>query len=213
MVTDNHVVEGCSNTELWALSPMGEKITFLRVVTDPNRDLALLRPTKRLQGGFELGSDISPRLDTRVTTWGFPLIYNGPAPLLSVGYVSGYNDAHVGKAVIKHIVVNGAFNPGNSGGPLLVADNKVVGVVVWKMRLLPDWVQTMISGFAHTGTSDCCVATRILPDGTQEGVSTEVASGLVLQQFYNTVQVMIGEATSVSELRAFLLDEESAVQQ
>jgi hypothetical protein len=29
-------------------------------------------------------------------------------------------------------------------------------------------------------------------------------TALVLQEFYNTVQVMIGEATSVSELKAFI---------
>jgi len=214
MVTDNHVVEGCSGTDLWALSPMKEKITFSRMVTDPNRDLALLRPMRRLEGGFELGSDVSPNVGTTVTTWGFPLIYDGPAPLLSVGYVAGYNDAHIGAAVVKHIVVNGAFNPGNSGGPLLVAaDNKVVGVVVWKMRLLPEWVQTLITGFGNAGAQLCCVATQTLPDGTKKGITSGEASSMILQQFYDTVQVMIGEATSASELRAFLRDKESALQQ
>jgi hypothetical protein len=209
MVTDNHVIEGCSSADLWAMSPMGARITFSKIVTDKNRDLALLRPTSHLEGGFELGSDVSPTVGTTVTTWGYPLIYNGPAPLLSVGSVAGYNDAHVGTAIVKHIVVNGAFNPGNSGGPLLVSsDTQVVGVVVWKMRLLPDWVQTVINGFGHATIGSCCVATLTLPDGTKKGITSEEASGLVLQQFYNTVQVMIGEATSVSELRAFLKDKE-----
>jgi S1-C subfamily serine protease len=214
MVTDNHVVEGCTSSDLWALSPMGQRITFSKVVTDANRDLALLRATNRLDGGFELGSDASPKVGVAVTTWGFPLIYNGPAPLLSAGYVAGYNDAQVGAAVVKHIVVNGAFNPGNSGGPLLAAaDNKVVGIVVWRMRLLPDWVQTLITGFGHPTAMSCCVAEQTLPDGTKRGISTEEASGMVLQQFYDTVQVMIGEATSVTELKAFLKEKESALQQ
>jgi S1-C subfamily serine protease len=214
MVTDNHVVEGCTSSDLWALSPMGERITFSKVVTDANRDLALLRATNRLDGGFELGPDASPKVGIAVTTWGFPLIYNGPAPILSTGYVAGYNDAQVGAAIVKHIVVNGAFNPGNSGGPLLAtADNKVVGIVVWKMRLLPDWVQTIITGFGHPTAMSCCVAEQTLPDGTKRGISSEEASGMVLQQFYDTVQVMIGEATSVTELKAFLKDKESALQQ
>ncbi len=76
------------------------------------------------------------------------------------------------------------------------------------MRLLPDWVQTMISGFGHAGVNSCCVATVTRPDGTTKGISSEEASGLILQQFYDTVQVMIGEATSVSELKAFLKDKE-----
>jgi S1-C subfamily serine protease len=209
MVTDNHVVEGCDTADLWAISPMGAKIKFVKMITDENRDLALLRPANRLEGGFALASDLSPHVGTAVTTWGFPLIYNGPAPLLIVGTVAGYNDAHVGAAIVKHIVVNGAFNPGNSGGPLLVAsDNKVVGIVVWKMRLLPDWVQKLITGFSGPSAAVCCVATETMPDGTKRGISSEEASGLVLQQFYNTVQVMIGEATSVSELKLFLKDKE-----
>ena len=196
------------------MSPMGARITFSKLVTDTNRDLALLRPAKRLDGGFDLGPDVSPKVGTAVTTWGFPLIYNGPAPLLSVGTVAGFDDVQVGTATVKHIVVNGAFNPGNSGGPLLIAsDTRVIGIVVWKMRLLPEWVQTLITGFGHTGAAVCCVATETLPDGSHRGISSEEASGLVLQQFYNTVQVMIGEATSVSELKAFLRDKERELAQ
>jgi hypothetical protein len=213
MVTDNHVIEGCSSADLWAISPMGVRITFSKIVTDQNRDLALLRPTNPLEGGFELGPDASPAVGTSVTTWGYPLIYNGPAPLLSVGSVAGYSDAQVGSATVKHIVVNGAFNPGNSGGPLLTSsDNQVVGVVVWKMRVLPSWVQAVINGFGHASTSTCCVATLTLPDGTKKGLSSEEATGVVLQQFYDTVQIMIGEATSASELKAFLRDKEHELQ-
>ena len=214
MVTDNHVVDGCKSSELWAESPMGERVTFSKLVTDPNRDLALLLPTSRLEGGFELGPDPTPSVNTPVSTWGFPFIYNGPAPLLSVGYVAGYHDVQVGTAVVKHIVVNGAFNPGNSGGPLLVGpNNKVVGMVVWRMRILPEWVQTLITGFGSSSARVCCVATRTMPDGTTHGISSEEASGLVLQQFYDTVQVMIGEATSVSELKAFLTEREGTLRQ
>lgn len=210
MVTDNHVVDGCSKDNLWAESSTEEKITFSKVVTDPNRDLALLVPKSRIEGGFELGPDVSPKVATPVSTWGFPFIYNGPAPLLSVGYVAGFQDVKVGTTTVKHIVVNGAFNPGNSGGPLLAGpDNTVVGIVVWRMRILPEWVQTLITGFGKSSATSCCVATQTLPDGTTRGVSSEEASGIVLQQFYDTVQVMIGEATAVSELRAFLKEKEN----
>jgi S1-C subfamily serine protease len=210
LVTDNHVVEGCQSNELEATSPMGRRITFSKIVTDPNRDLALLQPSERLEGGLELGTDISPPIGTTVTTWGFPLIYNGPAPLLSVGYVAGYNDARVGNKTVKHIVVNGAFNPGNSGGPLLMSlDDKVVGIVVWKMRLLPQFVETLITGLSHPSAQTCCAATETLPDGTKRGISNEEATGRVLDEFYKTVQVMIGEATSVSELKDFLHEKES----
>ena len=127
--------------------------------------------------------------------------------------MAGYHDAHIEQAVVKHIVVNGAFNPGNSGGPLLLAsDNRVIGVVVWRMRIIPEWVQPLITALAtgsgSTATS-CCVATITLPDGTKRGLSNDQVNGLVLQQFYDTVQVMIGEATSVSELKSFLKEKEA----
>ena len=81
MVTDNHVIEGCNSTDLWAMSPMGVRITFSRIVTDKNGDLALLRPSSHLEGGFELGSDVSPTVGTTVTTWGYPLIYKRPSAI------------------------------------------------------------------------------------------------------------------------------------
>jgi len=51
-----------------------------------------------------------------------------------------------------------------------------------------------------------------MPDGTKREISEEDASELVLQQFYNTVQVMIGEAASVHELKAFLRYKQSELQ-
>jgi S1-C subfamily serine protease len=61
-----------------------------------------------------------------------------------VGYVAGYvKDGPDGKEV-KPMVVNGAFNPGNSGGPLLRnKDNKVIGVVVAKFLIYPAFVKNI----------------------------------------------------------------------
>jgi len=58
-----------------------------------------------------LGDDKVLKAGDPVTTWGFPLIYNGPAPLLSVGYLSGFEAVQQGDKVVKHLVANGAFNP------------------------------------------------------------------------------------------------------
>jgi hypothetical protein len=43
-----------------------------------------------------------------------------------------------------------------------------------------------------------------MPDGSVRGVSNEEAVALVLKEFYDTVQVVIGEAISISELKAFI---------
>lgn len=184
--------------------PFGsQEFGFSKMVTDKGVDLALLRPSKHLTGGLQLAPDTDSQIGASVNTWGFPLMYNGPAPLLSVGYVAGYvKDGANGKEV-KHIVVNGAFNPGNSGGPLFrSSDNKVIGVVVAKFHLYPPLVQQAIqamanqrSGVAFEGTDE---------HGNRTTYVEAQVTAMVLEQFYRTTQVMIGEAISVSELRKFL---------
>jgi S1-C subfamily serine protease len=211
IVTNEHVVNGCTASNMEAYPSVGGKVSFSDMTVDADRDLAVLQPREKLMGGLALGSDATLNLGQSVTTWGYPLIYSGPAPILSVGYAAGFNAAKLktktgGERVVKHIVVNGAFNPGNSGGPVFAAnDNKVVGVVVWKMRILNQTVPTVIEGFKKGGG----VRTRgtfsmTMADGTQRGITDQEATAMVLEEFYNTVQVMIGEAISVSELKDFL---------
>jgi len=79
VVSNGHVVEGCAANELEALKPTGETVRFKGLVVDTERDLALLLPVEKIAGGLELGNDSALPIGTVVTTWGFPLIYNGPA--------------------------------------------------------------------------------------------------------------------------------------
>jgi hypothetical protein len=208
VVTNAHVVAGCSAEQMIARPSIGPDVRFSKMATDQTVDLALLRPTIALSGGLDLGSDRDPTVGTAVSTWGYPLMYNGPAPLLSVGYVAGFNseDAPGGRHV-KHLVVNGAFNPGNSGGPLFQSkSNKVIGVVVAKFHLYPPSVKQAIdvmannkNGLQYTGTDE---------NGNTSMISEAQVVASVLEQFYRTTQVMIGEAISLSELKTFLAEKE-----
>jgi hypothetical protein len=138
-------------------------------------------------------------------------MYNGPAPLLSVGYVSGYIAEDDHGTQVKHLVVNGAFNPGNSGGALLKAQTDiVVGIVVAKYHLFPPFVNQAIqalsnnkSGFVYP-VSDAHGNPVKDAQGNPVSFSEAQITAGILQQFYQTTQVMIGEAVSVSELHAFL---------
>jgi hypothetical protein len=212
IVTNNHVVEGCTAADMRA-NPFGahQGFGFTKMAADREVDLALLHPDKRLTGGLELGADQDLPLGTSVTTWGFPLIYNGPSPLLSVGYIAGYvQDGENGKEV-KHIVVNGAFNPGNSGGPLLRSnDNKVIGVVVAKFHLYPPSVKQAIEAMKASHAILLFEGTD--EQGNKKSYSSEEITAMVLDEFYKTTQVMIGEAISVSELRAFLKTKKAGVE-
>jgi len=147
VVSNEHVVRGCDAATLFATTPQGRQIKFSKIVVDPDRDLAVLRPRSGSLVALRLllkPSEIGCGCDCL----GFPLIYNGPAPLLSVGYVAGFNAVKLGNRTVRHIVVNGAFNPGNSGGPVFLAnDDKVVGIVVWKLIAFSNDVPVIIESF------------------------------------------------------------------
>ena len=214
VVTAAHVVCGCKATEVEATTPLGRPVSFTNMIRDEDVDLAVLRPSTPLSGGLELAPDTNASAGERVNTWGFPLIYSGPAPVLSVGYVSGYYEAPERSACsstqtadkkFKHVIVNGAFNPGNSGGPLFVfGQNKVIGVVIWKSIAFSSQVQAAIDGFHHPAGMTGGTFRETLPDGTLRGVSDQEVIARVLEEFYKKVQVDIGEAVSVSELRKLL---------
>jgi len=105
------------------------------------------------------------------------------------------------------MIVNGAFNPGNSGGPVFLKNSdKVVAVVVWKHRILSNVISTAIDGFRHARARSGGTFTRRLPDGSVQSISDQEVLAQALEDFYNDTQVMIGEAISVSELRTFLAD-------
>ena len=173
---------------------------------DPTRDLAALVPTHALQGGLLIRREAGICVGSRVATWGFPLGYNGPSPLLSVGYLAGFADSppYEQRAdIVKHLVVNGAFNPGNSGGPLILfGDKAVVGVVVSKHAPMSGFVRSAIDELGKTRSG---VVFNYVDDTgqSQHMVEAQVVAE-VLKHFRDLTQVMIGEAIASSELMAFL---------
>ena len=182
VITNWHVVEGSSIESLRALSSRGVEVGFSELIEDRSRDLAALLPNETINGGLNISTE-DPRVGVQVSTWGYPLGYNGPAPLLTIGYMSGFNEIRASNnSIVKHFVVNGAFNPGNSGGPLFVSgQDTVVGVVVSKHAPIPRTLHSALqalasnrSGMQYTGqdaqgnteifgSSDCSRASPIFP--------------------------------------------------
>jgi len=209
ITTNSHVVGTCQAGELRGVSAvMNEQVRFTRMQTDSNRDLALLCPEKPLPFSLELNGDANPTVGTEVETWGYPLRYQDPAPILSRGYIAGFT---VGKdangqpkqPIVKHLIVNGAFNPGNSGGPLIGrVSGRVIGIVVEKWFLFSPQIENVISGLEQSKTYTIGGMQTI--DGSGKPLSNEQGVALALKQVYDTSQVMVGEAISVSELNAFI---------
>lgn len=209
VVTNAHVVGTCIADQLVGISATNERIQFRKVIADAVRDLAILVPERDLGRGFKLAVRDNPVPGTTVSTWGYPLLYDGASPLLSVGYVSGYraDDSH--GAPVKHIVVNGAFNHGNSGGPLLVSrSSEVIGIVVLTYHFYPPLVKQIIDALAKQQFG-LMVGTRRTANGQTEQISEAQLTAMVLDEFYQKTQVMIGEAISASELKAALREHAS----
>lgn len=205
IVTNEHVVHGCSADEIVALSSFGERIALSAVRVDAVRDLAALTPASKVSGGLRLAKNSDIDVGHVVRTWGYPLGYNGPAPLLSVGYLSGFRaqQGEKGRA-IKHLVVNGAFNSGSSGGPLLIGhDESVVGVVVNKaLPIFTPFVRSAIQAFANNQSGVVFTGTNEKGEQVQMVESQVVAE--VVVSLRDMAQVMIGEAIAVEELADFL---------
>jgi S1-C subfamily serine protease len=209
VVTNSHVVSTCTEKTLFGISTGNVRLTFSRIITDRARDLAVLVPTVKLVNGLKLAATDNPLPGTEVTTWGYPFLYNEASPLLSVGYVSGFREVTddgngVRHKAVKHIVVNGAFNHGNSGGPLLVAQNsEVIGVVVLTFHFYPAEVKQIIDTLLKPrGGLPFGTITR--SDGSKQPLYESQVTGMVLNEFYEKTQVMIGEAVAASELVAML---------
>lgn len=180
-------------------------MVFSDLRMDATRDLAAMKPSTPLKGGLPLGSSTKLEVGSVVRTWGHPLGYNGPPPLLSVGYLSGFraNPSGGGKQV-KHLVVNAAFNPGNSGGPLFAGDgNTVVGVVVSKaLPVFTPFVQSAVRAFANNKSGVIFNGTG--PDGKPISMVESQVVAEIVASLRDMAQVMIGEAIAVEELIAFL---------
>lgn len=204
LITNEHVVRNSAAHDLVVLASNAQPLNVKRLVADADLDLAALELGQQPREGFQIQT-ASPSIGEQVHTWGYPLAYNGPSAILSVGYLAGFNPARSTPAspVVKHYVVNGAFNPGNSGGPLIATiEDAVIGVVVSKHAPISDWhlsalqaLKNQASGFMYTATDN---------NGKQYSFSEGQLVGDLLQYFRDITQVVIGEAIAADELIKFL---------
>lgn len=140
ILTAHHVVRGKAPSDVVALSIYNEKVEFEEVIgSEPGGpDIAILKPSKPLAGGLALSDDRRLRVGEPIAALGFPYLGRGPAeertmPLLSMGYLSGYDDYADDAGPIKYFIVNDGVTIGNSKSPLFrPGDKKVLGMVVRK---------------------------------------------------------------------------------
>lgn len=197
LVTNQHVVDSGGEEDISVISAYDNKMNISSIYTDAERDIAILEPDSNLSTSLEIGSTENLKPGVQVSTWGYPLGYSGPAPILSVGYIAGFQEKQVGAEIVREVVVNGAFNNGNSGGPLFISgDDKVIGIVVSKHAPLTERQRAVLSTLQRTG--------GIFPIKDGPSLSQMIASWLT--DLNQLTQVMIGHAIDIQELKKILDD-------
>jgi putative serine protease PepD len=183
IVTAAHVVDGASSVTVTFQNGTTRRARVLG--SDDATDLAVLSvdPSGLTLHPLALGRSGALRVGDALAAIGDPFHY---ARSLSTGIVSGVDrtiQAPNGFTVAHAIQTDAALNPGNSGGPVLVADGRVVGVV--------DQIATGTSGAEQSSGVGFLVPSDIvkaeLPDliagravrHAYIGVSTDDAAGSV----------------------------------
>jgi putative serine protease PepD len=128
IVTAAHVVDGATSVTVKLQDGTTRKATVLG--KDDATDIAVIKidPSGLTLHPLTLGSSSSVDVGAEVAAIGDPFGY---ARSLSTGIVSGVDrtiEAPNGFTVAHAIQTDAAMNPGNSGGPVLDADGKVIGI-------------------------------------------------------------------------------------
>lgn len=138
LLTCAHVVKGTNAATVWI---NGARHPANVIATDTNLDVALLQlagnqPFKYLK----FSPEQTYRMGQEIFTMGFPLVeVLGTSPRLNKGLVSstvGLSDNP------KQLQVSAEVQPGNSGGPLLDAEGRVLGLVFGTLNSLNVLVRT-----------------------------------------------------------------------
>jgi S1-C subfamily serine protease len=205
MITASHVIEGCSSQEVTLISSRGEKFGVKRIVSDQDRDLALVTPDIKMNTtALQLSSTDKFAIGLMVSSWGYPAGYKGQKPLFMSGYLSGIDmvGGKDGKSSARW-VVNAAFNNGNSGGPLVdIERGEVIGVVSSKLAPLPEGVERALAALKNQKSN--VIFERKLDNGTRETMSDAQVIEFVLEYLRSQTQLVIGYASTIVELRNFL---------
>lgn len=124
ILTNNHVVHGA--TEIQVSLPDGQIVVARPVGADPLTDLALLKVDATKLVAAEWGDSDQIEVGALVWALGSPF---GLEHSITAGILSGKNRyAMSGQAQYEFLQTDAAVNPGNSGGPLVDARGRVIGI-------------------------------------------------------------------------------------
>jgi serine protease DegQ len=163
VVTNNHVVEGASGIEVAFAT--GERVAADVRAADPRTDLAVLEVDREGLPAAQF-ADALPRVGELAIALGNPLGFENT---VTAGVVSGLHRAIPSggrtPALIDLIQTDAAISPGNSGGALVDAGGRVIGINV---AYIPPEARAVSIGFAIPAQEVVDVVTQLLESGEVE---------------------------------------------
>lgn len=153
IITAKHVIDGYDDiitkpdkSEEWKHMPYssirvtfsdGQQLIATNVKKSKSYDVAVLTldvtKIKIKRNPLLISKEREP-IGNKLLGAGFPLEYEC---LLFFGHVTGYHKVLEGEFTGEYMVTEAAFNPGNSGGPILNDKGEVIGMVDWVDRRSP----------------------------------------------------------------------------
>jgi regulation of enolase protein 1 (concanavalin A-like superfamily) len=146
VVTNHHVVRAIPGRftpqkialVFWSGTRKEQVVPAEVVAVDREADLAVLKVTaKDLPAPLDHGKELKLRETMTVYTLGFPLGDRlspdkiNPALTIGKATISSLREDQSGK--LKNVQLDGELNPGNSGGPVVDSEGKLIGIAVSKI--------------------------------------------------------------------------------
>jgi S1-C subfamily serine protease len=161
ILTNHHVVANASRLQV-ALAD-GNRVPGRVIATDPDTDLAVIRVERDRLPAAEFQKAL-PQVGELAVVLGSPL---GFEKTVTAGIVSGLHRAIPGsasetRALVDLIQTDAAISPGNSGGAMVDASGRVLGISV---AYVPPQQGAVAVGFAIPAATATRVAEELLQNG------------------------------------------------
>ena len=161
VVTNNHVVEGVD--QVIVVYADGKRADGKVLATDPLSDLAIVQTDRKDAPPASFATEVPP-VGSMAIAIGNPLGFENSA---TVGIISGNHRSIPGAAsqapaLVDLIQTDAAISPGNSGGALVGADTKVIGINV---AYIPPSAGSVAIGFAIPAPTVTDVVDQLLKTG------------------------------------------------